>query len=102
MKFIFGIMTFANGDINKEGIFSNGKYLYSEKLRSIERCEWDKRFQWLRMYYIKEQYSIIKTVILRDNSSKGIKDDKLSVSSINSRLTSTRDKPRRFNPEVYK
>ena len=44
MKFIFGIMTFANGDINKEGIFSNGKFLYSEKLRSIERCEWDKRF----------------------------------------------------------
>ena len=44
MKFIFAIMTFANGDINKEGIFSNGKFLYSEKLRSIERFEWDERF----------------------------------------------------------
>ena len=84
------------------------------------------------MYSIKEQYSIIKAVILRDNSSKridcpfcggqktlslskmqgtllwncykascgakGIKDDKLSINSIKSRLTSTRDKSRRSNP----
>ena len=90
------------------------------------------RFQWLRKYSIKEQYSIIKTDILRDNSSKridcpfcwehktlslskmqetlfrncykascgakGIKDDKLSINSIKSRLNSTWYKSRRSNP----
>ena len=84
------------------------------------------------MYFIKEQYSVIKAVILRDNSfkridcffcgrhktlslsklqgtllwncymafygAKGIKDDKLSINSIKSRLALTRDKSRRSNP----
>lgn len=34
--------------------------------------------------------------------AKGIKNDKLSVNSINLSFTSTRDKSHRSNPEVYK
>ena len=40
----YAIMTLANGDINKEGIFSNGKFLYAKKLSSMERCVWNRRF----------------------------------------------------------
>jgi hypothetical protein len=60
----YAIMTFANGDINKEGIFSNGKFLYAKKLSSIERCDWDKRFNLYRAMAIciitKDDGSIIK------------------------------------------
>ena len=37
-------MKFANGDINKEGFFLNGKFLYAKRLSDIERCDWDRRF----------------------------------------------------------
>lgn len=40
----YAIMNFANGDINKEGFFLNGKFLYTKRLSDIERCEWNKRF----------------------------------------------------------
>ena len=60
----YAIMTFPNGDINKEGIFSNGKFLYTKKLSSIERCEWDRRFDLYGAIYAciitKDDGSIIK------------------------------------------